>query len=325
MSRIERLLDKAARDGRMVRTAQDGSTTAPSLVATPLLAPPPPAPVEPTGSTTRRLAPAAPSPTSAARSPLPAVGPVGSPVFTEVHTVRALALSPLLVSAVAPTTAAAEQYRELRTRIAHREQDRACRVLLVTSPMNSDGKSVTTLNLALAMAQEFHRRVLVIDGDLRGRSLHRWLGLQGRPGLTDVLTGEVPLEQALLSLPDYRLTFLPAGSPSDHPTELLGSADMRAVVDAFRTQYDRILIDTPPANRVADVGVLLPLVDGVLVVVRAGQTPRPAIEQTLANVDPEKLLGLVLNDLPEPARHAESVSAPAPHAPSPAPAMETRL
>lgn len=151
------------------------------------------------------------------------------------------------------------------------------------------------------MAQEFHRRVVAIDADLRDASLHKLLGIPDRPGLSDVLLGTVTLEQALVSLPDLNLTVLPAGSPAGQPTELLGSAEMRRVVDTLHAQFDRIVIDTPPAAPLADVQVLTPLVDGVVLVVRAGRTPRPAIDRALEEFEPGRLLGIVLNDVEEPS------------------------
>jgi Mrp family chromosome partitioning ATPase len=85
----------------------------------------------------------------------------------------------------------------------------------------------------------------------------------------------------------------------DRPTELLGSAEMRQLVDTLRTQFDRIIFDTPPATPLADVNVLAPVVDGVLLVVRAGFTQRPAIDRALEDIDPDRVLGLVLNDVAE--------------------------
>jgi protein-tyrosine kinase len=117
--------------------------------------------------------------------------------------------------------------------------------------------------------------------------------------LSDVLSGDLPLQEALIWIPEYRLTPLPAGRPTSQPTELLGSSEMRRTVDALRMHFDRIVIDTPPALTLADVGVVGPLSDGVLLIVRAGQTPRPAIERALRQVAPARVLGLVLNDVGE--------------------------
>lgn len=210
--------------------------------------------------------------------------------------VRGVVFDRLMVAARAPHGDAAEQYRTLRTRITQSENGHARRVILVTSPAQGDGKSVTASNLALTMAQEFSRRTVLMDADLRRPGVHALLGLPQEPGLADVLRGEVSLDEALVEIADFNLTVLPAGRPPDRPAELLGTTAMRRTLDALRSRFDRVLIDTPPVVPLADVGVLAPYADGVLLVVRAGATPKPLIERALASFDAGRLLGLVLND-----------------------------
>jgi capsular exopolysaccharide synthesis family protein len=205
-------------------------------------------------------------------------------------------LDQLLVAALAPTSLAAEQYRSLRTRLKRAENGRGLRAIAVTSPAKGDGKSITAANLALTMAQEFQQRVLLLDADLRRPTVHRLFGLGDGPGLADVLMNVADLDQALVSLPDYHLTVLPAGIPPSRPAELLGSAAMRRLLDTLRTRFDRILIDVPPVAPLADLHVLAPMVDGLLMIIRAGITPKPAIERALSGLDPSKVLGLVLNE-----------------------------
>ena len=204
-------------------------------------------------------------------------------------------LNKLLVAATEPFSAAAEQYRSLRTRIAQVEAGRSRRVIAITSPCRDDGRTVTVANLALAMAQEFEKRALVIDADLRHARLHNLLGIARAPGLVDVLTGAVRLEEALVSLPGHRLLILPAGAAHTQPAELLGSAQMRRLLEQLRSQVDRLLIDSAVAHT-ADTGAIEAAVDGVVLVVRAGRTPRPAIERALAAIPDAKLMGFVLND-----------------------------
>lgn len=278
MSHIHRVLDKAQRDGFVKRTA-------PVAPAERLVAGPPPQPL------------AAAPPAIAPQAPPPAPSAVPNPVVAQVRTAESPALHPLLVAALAPESNVAEQYRSLRTRLAQSENGRQYRALIVTSPSAGDGKTLTALNLALTMAQEFHKRVLVVDADLRKGCLHRLLNLPASPGLCEVLTGEATLEEALVSLPDYHLTVLPAGGPTGQPAEMLGSAEMRRALDLLRTQYDRILLDTPPVLALADVGVLAPMADGVLMVVRAGRTSRPTIDRALQEVHSTPVVGLVLNDV----------------------------
>ena len=169
------------------------------------------------------------------------------------------------------------------------------RVLLVTSPGEGDGKSVTAANLALTMAQEFNRRIILVDADLRRPGVHELLGLPPTPGLADVLTGGVDVDEAIVNLPDFNLSVLPAGLTPERPAELLGSTAMRRTLDALRTRFDRVLLDMPPVVPLADVGVLAPQVDGVLLVVRAGSTKKPEIERALSVFDASHMVGLVLN------------------------------
>jgi capsular exopolysaccharide synthesis family protein len=213
---------------------------------------------------------------------------VGRPVF-------GVKLNKLLVAAVEPFSAAAEQYRSLRTRISQLDADSPRQVLAISSPVRGDGKTLTVLNLALSMAQEFDRRTLLIDADLRHARLHSLLGIPREPGLADVLSGATTIEEAMVTLPGHRLQVLPAGAVHSQPAELLGSSQMRRLIDGLRRHFDRVVIDTAPAHT-ADTGALEHCFDGALLVVRAGRTPRPAIERALGAIPAAKLVGLVLND-----------------------------
>lgn len=265
MSRMHDILSKAEREGAVRHT----HTSAPSPMP---LVPPPAA---------REAAPPPPA--------LRELGPRSGRVIEAGH------MSPLLVAALAPHADIAEQYRTLRTRIVLGEDGRPRRVLLVTSPAKGDGKTITAANLALTMAQEFNRRIVLVDADLREPAVHTLLGLPRSPGLSDVLSGSLPLDEALVELPQFNLTVLPAGAADEKPAEQLGSTAMRHALDALRTRFDRVLVDVPPILPLADVSVLAPQVDGVLLVVRAGATTKPDIERALSVVDANRFLGLVLN------------------------------
>jgi capsular exopolysaccharide synthesis family protein len=210
-------------------------------------------------------------------------------------------LDPRLVAASAPQSLAAEQYRSLRTRISRAEHGRVLRALIITSPNKGDGKSLTAANLALTMAQEFNQRVLLLDADMRRPSLHRLFGIADTPGLSDVLMGGAALEEALVTIEDHRLTVLPSGMIPSHPAELLGSLPMRRLLETLRSRFDRIIIDMPPVSPLADVAIASSMADGVLMIVRAGVTPKPAIENALSGIESSKVLGLVLNDAGEAA------------------------
>jgi capsular exopolysaccharide synthesis family protein len=280
MSRIQDILSKAERDGttRRTRALTDDGHATPAMTVS----------ARPQYDAATQGTPA-PAWTSAA-----AVGAAA----VELGEPRALtgSLDPHLVAALLPQSLAAEQYRSLRTRIKRAEHGRAVRAIVVTSPNKGDGKSLTAANLAITMAQEFQERVLVVDADLRRPSIHKLFGVPGGPGLSDVLMGATELSQALVTLPDLHLALLAAGPSPSHPAELLGSASMRRVLDTLRTRFDRIIIDMPPASPLADLNILAPLVDGVLMIVRAGVTPKPDIERALSGLDMARVLGLVLNE-----------------------------
>jgi capsular exopolysaccharide synthesis family protein len=278
MSRIHELLNKAEREGRIRHTfgavAEQEARRAPAGRA----AVAPPSQVE------------RPDPGFVEGAPSLVASATG------VYNGMALEFDPLLVAVVNPGSLAGEQYRALRTRITQAERGRGARSLLVTSPGKGDGKSVTCANLACSMAQEFQRRVVIVDADLRRPRLHALFGLPAGPGLAEVLLGAVELEDVLVPVPDSGLLLLPAGTPPARPAELLGSSAMRHVLETLRAGADRILVDTPPVSPLADVGILAPLVDAVLLVVRAAVTTKPAIEAALTTLDSSRVLGLVLNE-----------------------------
>jgi protein-tyrosine kinase len=284
MSRIQEILSKAERDGTARRTrglSGDGHLS-------PTIAIPP-----------RHAPPSTPSYDEAGPHAPPAWNPAATAPAADLESpapVPAGALDMHLVAALAPQSLAAEQYRSLRTRIKRAEGNRAIRTIVVTSPSKGDGKSLTAANLAITMAQEFQQRVLLVDADLRRPAVHRMFGIQEGQGLSDVLMGAIDLNQALIEVPEYHLTLLPAGSLPSHPAELLGSATMRRVLDTLRTRFDRILIDMPPVAPLADLHIVAPMADGLLMIVRAGITPKPAIERALSGLDMSKVLGLVLNE-----------------------------
>ncbi len=291
MSRIHEVLNKAERDGTARRIRGNGGAALEAMEPSTADAPA----SEPITMAPAALRDVAPVHAFNGHSGAPfATEPAGTREITGVH------LDPLLIAGTAPRSFAAEEYRTLRTRIAQSETGRAVRTIAITSAAKGDGKSVSAANLALTMAQEFQRRVVLVDGDLRHPRIHHLLGLSDGVGLADVLTATADLDSALLFLPEHNLTVLPAGLPPSRPAELLSSAAMRRVIETLRQRFDRIVVDLPPATPLADVEILSPLVDGVVLIVRAGVTRKPAIERALGAVNRTKVLGMVLNDsIPE--------------------------
>jgi capsular exopolysaccharide synthesis family protein len=294
MSRIQEILAKAERDGTARRTQTGGGMPPPAPSAfppQPVIAPL----VDGTSALdTSQIAGSHYAPAAIASPMVAAPAPASAP-SAEGRTATAT-LHPLLVAAIDPHSDVAERYRSIRARISHREETMPLRTLMVTSPGIGDGKSITAANLALTMAQEFQRRVVLVDADFRGSSVHALFGLDGTPGLSELLAGEATLDDVMIYLPDHRLTLIPAGRTPHFPTELLGSTAMRRAVDTLRGRFDRVLFDTPAVLPLADAGTFAPMADGVLIVVRAGLTQRPALDRAIGAFDEEKVVGVVLND-----------------------------
>lgn len=283
MSRIQDILAKAERDGTMRRSPAENFRSANTE---PLPAPSP---------VTR-----APVNGSSALDPEYSSASEALSAATAVADTRTAAatLHPTLVAAIDPHAPVAEQYRAIRARLAHAEEHQPMRTLMVTSPGVGDGKSITAANLALTMAQEMQRNTVLVDADLRASTVHSLFGLPRTPGLADVLTGRVTLDEALVHVPELRLTLLPAGTEAPFPTELLGSNAMRRAIDTLRSRFDRVVLDVPAVAPLADAGTVASLADGVVMVVRAGVTQRPALDRAVAAFEDNQVVGLVLNAVP---------------------------
>ena len=277
-TRIQHILDKAEREGAVRRVRTD--------VAVGTMPDP--------GHESTASAPSQPAYAASAAYAQPVAAP--APSLMPARIVTGAHLDPHLISSASANDMVAEQYRGLRTRILHADTMAPVNVVLITSPGRGEGKTLTVGNLGLAMAQEAQRRICIVDADLRHPQLHRVFGLPDGPGLCDVLAGRATLEEALVTLEEHNLTVLPAGHVPSHPAELLGTTAMRRTLETLRTQFDRVVLDAAPATPLADVSILAHLVDRVLLVVRAGVTTRPAIQDAVSSIDAAKLLGFVLNE-----------------------------
>lgn len=190
----------------------------------------------------------------------------------------------------------AESFRQLRTNLQFIDAAEKADVLLVTSAVPGEGKSVTAVNLALSFV-EFGNRVLLIEADLRRPELSRYLGVEREIGLTNVLVGTVDPEDAVQEWGSDGLHVLPSGSVPPNPSELLGSNAMRDLMREFRLKFDKIVIDTPPLLPVTDAAVCSAVADGVILVIRSGKTHRShlaASAQALKAVN-ARVLGTVMN------------------------------
>lgn len=189
---------------------------------------------------------------------------------------------------------ASEQYRRLAAILHHAQADTSMRVVMVTSAISGEGKSLTTANLALTLTRSYERRVLLVDADLRRPTLHTFFTLEGVRGVNEYVQsrGAKPLNLIKVA---PRLTLLPAGRPDSDPLGALTSDTMRRLVQEARDQFDWVLIDTPPIGLLPDAGLLGSMVDGALLVVRAGHSPYDLIKRAIESVGRERVLGLVFN------------------------------
>jgi len=207
-------------------------------------------------------------------------------------------LDPYLVSLKAPSSFAAERYQGLRMTVERLKALRDVRVIAVTSPGAGDGKTVTSINLAGALAHGAKARVLLIDADLRRPTVATRLRLDDADarGLVDAITNEgTKIQDVTRTVDGFHLAVVPAGVTAVPIHELLRSARLESILNEARHLYDFVVLDTPPLLPVFDTALLARLVDGVLVVVAANRTPRKLLGEALNLLDPAKVLGIVFN------------------------------
>jgi capsular exopolysaccharide synthesis family protein len=203
-----------------------------------------------------------------------------------------------LVSLTQPSSFAAEQYQGLRLTVERLGRASGAKAIAVTSPAAGEGKTVTAINLAGALARSGDARVLLVDADLRRPSVARQLGLADDEGegLAEVIArDDMPLAQAATRIDPYTLWVIRAGSARGQIHHLLRSPRLDAFLKAAREQFDYVVFDTPPLLPVFDSTLLARAVDGVLVVVAANQTPRKLLGEALNLLDANKVMGIVFN------------------------------
>jgi capsular exopolysaccharide synthesis family protein len=204
-------------------------------------------------------------------------------------------LDPLLVSFVKPQSFEAEQYRRLRQRIEDMKGLHKLCVLAITSPVAGEGKTVTALNLAGALAQAPGAQVLLIDCDFRQPTIARRLGLDfDKGGWQGLLQAGGDLQQFARPF-RTGLSVLCGGQSVSNTYDLLRSARLAGLLAEARRLYDFVILDTPPMIPVSDSGLLARVVDGYVVVVGANSTPRKLLAETLNLLEPESVVGLVFN------------------------------
>ena len=198
-----------------------------------------------------------------------------------------------------PGSLAAEQFRKLRTYLFRHKSSESPKTIMVTSTNSGEGKTLVATNLAIGIARDLHAHALLVDCDLRNPMIGNRFGLENGKGLSDYLTGDGNISEFIMKTEIERLTILPGGKAQDNPTELIGSKKMEALIQELKSRYrDRyVIFDVTPLLATAEPEVLAKLVDEILIVVRAGVTPRETVKQAIASLEKKKILGLVLNDV----------------------------
>jgi capsular exopolysaccharide synthesis family protein len=191
----------------------------------------------------------------------------------------------------------AESYRQLRTALLLSSAGHAPRTLLVTSSQPAEGKTTTSVNTAISLAQT-GAAVLLVDADLRRPRVHKMFNLKNHQGLCNYLAGDCDLT-SLIQIAQPNLYVLPVGPLPPNPAELLGSAKMKQAVETFAANFDHVIIDSPPVSSFADSLILSSLVEGVIIVVRGGFTAREMAQRTKAHLQSvgAKILGVVINQV----------------------------
>lgn len=205
------------------------------------------------------------------------------------------ALLPYIVALDDPHSAAAEQFRLFAARLEGLWRQPEFQKVAVTSALAGEGKTLTTVNVACVLAKDFGRRVLVIDGDFRKPSLWRYMGSSPATGLTDLVANRQEPETVIRPLRYQHLGVMQVGLTTLNPTRLWKSQAMKRLLTHLGQQYDYVLVDTPPVLTVVDTALIADLVDGIVVVVRSGLTPRTALQKTLDSLPRAKVVGTVFN------------------------------
>ena len=195
--------------------------------------------------------------------------------------------------------AATEAYKLLRTNLMFTltDNEKKCKIVGVTSSIRGEGKSTTAANLSYALA-ETGKKVLLIDGDLRLPSLKKKLEIETASGLSNVIAGTVNAEDAIVKIDKLDTWYLlSSGDIPPNPTEMLGSPQMKKLLDKLSLTYDFIVIDLPPVNIVSDALVISPFIDGMLVVVRENYSERRVLNVCIGQLELSnvKILGFVMN------------------------------
>ena len=222
-----------------------------------------------------------------------------SPAYTKSRTVK-LDMNTLADNrcvAIFPYARETEVYKVLRTQVLRYTKEKGGNTIMITSALPGEGKTLTAINLSFTFAKLFEQTVLLVDGDLRQQDIHKRLGFESDRGLADYLVDNRPVPEIITWPGIDKLTLISGGRLIHESTELLGSTRMKDLVQDMKTRYpDRyVFFDVPPILSSADALAFVPLVDYIIMVVRAGTTSTNDVKKALELIPQEKVIGFVLN------------------------------
>lgn len=209
-------------------------------------------------------------------------------------------VNPYVITLNNPSSPISEEYRNLKSMVVQLTQQEGFKnTLMVTSTLGNEGKSLTALNLAITLAQEYDYTVLLVDADIRNPFLHRYLNINPEIGLSDCLINGHNIGRALIKTGIGKLTFLPAGRNVADPAEILSSSKMKELINEVKHRYpDRyIIIDTPPVLPFAETRSIGAAVDSTIFIVKEGMVPLYDIKDALDILKDCNILGVVYNDV----------------------------
>jgi protein-tyrosine kinase len=269
-----------------------GEASRSDAAGVPASAPPPISPAPATPPTPS--APSPPSATSAAFATLDRVTHLAEKVVHRRSTARVdSTIANKLVVSREIEPGSVEQYRRLAGTLHRAQESHGIKVVMVSSAVQGEGKTLTASNLALTFSESYHRQVLLIDGDLRRPTLHTIFHVSNTSGLSN-LTGSKD-GRLLVREASPRLSILTAGQATNDPMAGLTSERMKRVIEEARANYDWVIIDTPPVVLLSDANLLSAMVDGAVLVVKADSTPYDLVSRAVAALDRTRILGVVLN------------------------------
>lgn len=206
--------------------------------------------------------------------------------------------TPQMKNVLEPLTIVGEQFRLLRSRLGLMQKQRGIKTVLITSTVPEEGKTFTASGLAGVFAQEPGKRVLLIDADMRKPRSGAHFGISGAGdsnGLSEVLRGNVPMNQAILRSTNPEFCFLPSGPLPSNPSELIGSPQFERILRTAAENFDWVIVDSPPILSISDTNLLIPICDTVVLVMRANSTPAKLVNQAVERIGREHICGVVIN------------------------------